>query len=255
MGRTTVRIIATAWAACSTIGCSTPTESLGRAGSSRLHVVINIVDSIPPTSTIPLGSALFSIQAFLVKGRDATGHERQVLSDTLQVLQWKLVPTRQTSNGELDYEAEFPYPREAIGSEPLTISPPIIVGVAADFPTLSWQTIRRLGPRDITLTSGADLILPLALPTLPQTPPYGDVRWTLAVLTAIPPLQVLQLTGSGLPPSSIHIDRALLPGAGASPLQALLSFFVARPDSVLTAGAYVVTPVIQTSLYWNIHFQ
>jgi hypothetical protein len=251
-----LRALVLLMAAATTVGCSTsPTESHPLSPLlTRLHVVISIVDSVP-SGPIPSGSALFSVQAFLDKGRDANGQVRQVIHDSLRVLGWTLAPVPNSSNTELDYAGTFAYPRATIGTEPLSIIAPQVAGVTADFPILSWRTIRQAGPRDLHLLPAEDLLLDLGLPPTPAVPAFGTVRWSLDVITVTGAFQVLQLSGTGLPPAQFRVDRALLPQVAPGRLQAQLTFFVAREDNVLTMGPYVVTPVIQTTLTWNVSLQ
>ena len=107
----------------------------------------------------------------------------------------------------------------------------------------------RVGPR--ALSQSADDWFRIEPPSA-QSAAFGTVQWNLAVLTVAGPFQALQLSGTGLPPPHFRLDRALLPKDSTRRLQALFTLFTAREDNVLTTGPYVVTPVVQTSLTWNI---
>ncbi len=216
---------------------------------ARLYIALMYLDPLQDLFQVdPPGRA--DLLAFLWPGKDSLGRPRRLVGDTLRVL-GTLLHGQLDNPAEYRFEAEIPMAVGEFGRQPLVFTPPVLAGVAPTFGPVTWGSVGRAGPGELTLARGDDLPLPLAVPPIPSTPSPAIQRWSVDVRAGSTSL--VGFMGTGLPPADLSIPAEYLARRGVQDVSIRLMHSAYRDGNALTGSErYEVMPYVGSVLAWRV---
>ena len=196
-------------------------------------------------------STATSIVAHLTPGIAPDGNPRQVLSDTIIVWDQTMVPIENHDDGTRRYEAEIDTdPR--LGQSAISTTPPTVIGVATA-PELRLDLVWREGPHAIEVRENTDVVLAVAN-TGGLLADDSRLNWTLSV-TRLDGGTVYRASALGIPPMTITIPAAVIDGAMASALEAILEVSYSTRSEGICVGcsAYAAALLVFAELHWTLN--
>lgn len=197
-------------------------------------------------------STATSIDAHLTPGVAPDGNPRQVLSDTIIVWGQQMAPIEHDDDGARRYKAEIDTDPRLGQSATISTTPPTVIGVATP-PELRLDLVWREGPHAIEVGDNADVVLAVANTAgLPSD--ESRLNWKLSV-TRPDGSSVYRASALGIPPMTITIPAAVIDGAMASALEAILEVSYSTRSEGICVGcsAYAAELLVFADLHWTLN--
>lgn len=197
-------------------------------------------------------STATSIVAHLTPGIAPDGNPRQVLSDTIIVWDQPMAPIEHDDDGVRRYKAEIDTDPRLGQSATISTTPPTVIG-AAPPSELRLDLVWREGPHAIEVRENTDVVLAVAN-TGGLLADDSRLNWTLSV-TRLDGGSVYRASALGIPPTTITIPAAVIDGAMASALEAILEVSYSTRSEGICVGcsAYAAELLVFADLHWTLN--
>jgi hypothetical protein len=195
-------------------------------------------------------AGLVRVSANLEPGVDAGGHLREVVNDTLWLLEQPVAPVETGRRGARVYSAELFASAARLRDVPIMVRTPVLASPGGQLfqqaIIFHWPLVHRLDPAELTTPEGSDLLLRLGFSRPDAQPTPSLRRWSIGVFR---PDGWFSQGADAFPPPEVRLPAELL-GAGGTTLTAFGS--VHQSAELGQPGTYVIRLELTQDLRWRV---